>query len=393
MAIPVTIKKYLKGVLVLLAVSIPVLIRANTSGGEAKDVEVSKASIQEVKPSVLASGTLAYATEVSLTAEVTAKVSEIFVSEGDEVKAGQLLIRLDAETYRNNVAKEDAAVALQKVDIDSKRQKIDLKVKQFERSKQLLPSRMIGQATYDEDRNALELALTDLRSSEQSLRAEQYVLAASRTTLSKTEILSPISGRVISLPIKVGEIAIPSTASLAGSQLLTVADTSILRAELKVDEGDIAKVMVGKPVDVFPAAYPDMAIEGHIRSIALAPIVEKQGRAYKVIAELPDAAGTRLQSGMSCRAEIHLTGSKEHLAIPVEALLSEGSEGTERKHFVVMNRNGVAYRQEVYPGISDDRWQEVVSGIKNDDVVVVGPSRVLWSLKDGDRLDVTTVNR
>lgn len=378
-------KKWLIIALILLVIAVPLLLRAK-SANAGKPVQAQAVALQAIRPTILASGTLAYRTEVALTAEVTAKVTEILVAEGDDVAAGQLLLRLDPESYRNAIEREAAGQAQNRIGIERQDVALELRRKQFERTEKLFKAGMVDKSRFDEDRNQLQLAEVELKASREALKRAEAVLADAREQLSKTEVRAPIKGRVVALPIKVGETAIPSTMSLAGAQLMTIADTSAIQAELKVDEGDIAKIVVGQRVDIFAAAYPEQALQGRVEKIALAPTVENQARAYKVTVQLQAPAELKLRSGMSCRAEIFLSDGSKQLAVPVEAIISEDKDGKRTERSVVLLQAGQARKVAVQIGISDDRWQEVRSGVKAGDMVVTGPSQTLRELKDGDKL-------
>ena len=204
--------------------------------------------------------------------------------------------------------------------------------------------------------------------------------------LGKTQIRAPIAGRIVELPIKVGETAIPSTNALAGAKLMKIADTSALLAELKVDEADIAKVEIGQQVDVYPAAYPQTALRGAVEKIALAPTVENQARSYKVTVRLGDAKQMKLRSGMSARADLYLGGGGAQVAVPVEAVVTEAKEKSETTH-VWLVRDGKARKIAVKTGLSDDRWQAITSGLKAGDRVITGPAKTLRRLKDGEAVE------
>lgn len=376
------------GIVLLLA--LPVVIK-KIRGDSGIEVEVAKVAVQPIRPSILASGLLAYREEVNLTSEVLAKVAEILVAEGDTVEKGQVLLRLDPETYRNAIEREEANRRQSLISIERQRLAVALRQKQFTRSEQLLAQRMIDQARFDEERNQLELAKVELRSSEESLRRADTVLRDARELLEKTEIKAPIDGVVVALPIKVGETAIPSTNALMGAQLMKIADTSAIQAELKVDEADIARIVVGQSVELYAAAYPDDAIPGEISQIALAPTLEvgSQGRAYKVTALLAAPGDMKLRSGMSARADIFLGDGGEVLAVPVEAVLSEEGEDKKTVRHVWKRVDGLARKQEVEVGLSDDRWEEIVSGLKAGDEIVIGPGKVLRRIREGDRLSIS----
>ena len=282
-------KRWLVAGLIVLAIAVPLTVK-RFSGKSGTPIDVIVAAEQEVKPSILASGTLAYKVEVNLTAEVTARVRSIAVQEGDTVQEGQLLLRLDPETYNAIIAREEASVRQNRINIDRQRAVVALRKQQYERSQKLATAKLIDQNRLDEDRNQFVVAEADLRSSEEALQRSLAVLSDTREQRSKTEIRAPISGRIVSLPIKAGEVAIPSTASLAGAQLMKIADVSAIQAEVKVDEADVAKITLGQRADVFAAAYPDTALVGKVERIALTPTVEGQGRSYKVTLAI-DAPG------------------------------------------------------------------------------------------------------
>ena len=378
-------KKWLAAVLVVAVVALPLAVK-KSRGATGIPVEMAVVAEQDVRPTILASGTLAYRNEVNLTAEVVAKVAMIAVKEGDTVEAGQLLMRLDPETYNNAIEREEAGLRQNRISIERQRAALSLRAKQFERSKQLVAAQIIDRNRFDEDRNQLEMARADLRGSEEALRRSAAVVGEAHEQRAKTEIRSPIAGRIVSLPIKVGETAIPSSSSLAGAQLMKIADTSAIQAELKVDEADIAKIAIGQHADLYPAAYPDQPLKGVIEQIALAPTIEGQGRAYKVTVRMNTPPTLHLRSGMSARADIFLSDGKKRLAVPVEAVISEPGEGEKVERYVWLQRNGAARKVKVRTGVSDDRWESISNGVARGDSVIVGPGKVLRTLQAGDRV-------
>lgn len=378
-------KRWIGGGLVVLAIVVPLLVR-QFSGSGATPVDMTTASPQDVRPSILASGTLAYRTEVNLTAEVTARVASILVEEGDNVTQGQLLLRLDPETYNNVIAREEASVRQNRISIDRQRAVVALRKQQYERSQKLAASNLIDKNRLDEDRNQFIVAEADLRSSEEALRRATAVLGDAKEQRAKTEIRAPIAGRIVSLPIKVGEVAIPSTASLAGAQLMKIADVSAITAEVKVDEADVAKITLGQRADVFSAAYPDTALASQVEKIALTPTVDGQGRSYKVTLAIDAPQDLLLRSGMSARALVYLGDGSRRLAVPVEAVVTETPEKNVIKRYVWRGDGGVARKTAVVTGLSDDRWEVIESGVSEGAKVIVGPSKTLRRLKEGERI-------
>lgn len=376
-------KRWLAAGLIVLAIAVPLTVK-RFSGKSGTPVDVIVAQEQEVKPSILASGTLAYKVEVNLTAEVTARVRSIAVQEGDTVEEGQLLLRLDPETYNAIIAREEASVRQNRINIDRQRAVVALRKQQYERSQKLAAAKLIDQNRLDEDRNQFVVSEADLRSSEEALQRSLAVLSDAREQRAKTEIRAPISGRIVSLPIKAGEVAIPSTASLAGAQLMKIADVSAIQAEVKVDEADVAKITLGQRADVFAAAYPDTALSGKVERIALTPTVEGQGRSYKVTLAIEAPATLQLRSGMSARAIIFLGDGRRQLSVPVEAVVTETPEKNVVKKFVWVDDGGKARKRAITTGLSDDRWEAIESGVAAKDRVITGPAKTLRRLRDGD---------
>jgi HlyD family secretion protein len=170
---------------------------------------------------------------------------------------------------------------------------------------------------------------------------------------------------------------------------MKIADTSVIQAEVKVDEGDIAKISLGQAADVFAAAYPDTALNGKVSKIALAPTVDGQGRSYRVTILLAPPAELQLRSGMSARAVIFLGTGGKQLAVPVEAVITDSPEPGVVKRHVWVDDGGKARKVEVKTGLSDDRWEAVTEGLKEGDRIITGPSRALRRLKDGDAVRQT----
>lgn len=373
---------------IVLVLALPFLVKRG--GGDALEVTLATAAPQAIRPSILASGTLAFRTEVNLTSEVLARVAEVLVEEGEQVRAGQVLLRLDPETYRNAIEREEATRRQAAIAIERQRAALALREKQFERFERLMAARTIDAARFDEEKNQLALARIELKSSEEALRRAEAVLAEARELLQKTEVVSPIDGTVVAVSIKVGETAVPSTQAFAGAQLMRIADTSAIEARLKVDEADVARVAVGQAVEVFPAAYADTAVPGTVRRVALSPLVENQGRAYEVIAELDPPAGLSLRSGMSARANVFLGDGSRTLAVPVEAVQSSEPEPRRIVHHLWTVVDGRARRVEVRLGEADDRWQGITSGLAEGDVVVAGPARLLRQMAEGTAVKAAT---
>ena len=390
-------KEFRKLLLILLLISGVValpLVNRYFIGIDAKEVEVSTVSERIISPSILASGFLAHEEEVMLSSEVIGKVAEIFIEEGDRVKAGQLVLRVDDINFLAGLEQAEASVRLNTIDIERQEVRIENLERQFARTSSLYESSLVGEEEFDTMRNQLELARIDLKSSRERLAQAQAQLEQVNDQLSKTRIVSPIDGVVTSLDIKVGETAIASSTNIPGSSLMTIANPQSIYTEVLVDEADIANLAVGQRAEIVAIAYPDEPIHGVVRYIANTAKAElnRQGLSFTVEIDILDSGNVVLRPGMSCRAEIFTAQDQAVPAVPIQALIFEEDRSQSlSEYFLFVNDDGVARKTPVQVGTSDDEFQELTSDMDGDVEIVVGPDRELRHLLDGDRLDATRV--
>lgn len=390
-------KEFRKPLLILLliagVIALP-FVNRHFIGVDAKEVEVSTVSERVISPSILASGFLAHEEEVMLSSEVIGKVAEIFIEEGDRVRAGQLVLRVDDINFLAGLEQAEALVRLNTIDIERQEVRIGNLERQFARTSSLYESDLVGEEEFDTMRNQLELAGIDLKSSRERLAQAQAQLEQVNDQLSKTRIVSPIDGVVTSLDIKVGETAIASSTNIPGSSLMTIANPQSIYTEVLVDEADIANLAVGQRVEIVAIAYPDEPIHGVVRYIANTAKTEptRQGLSFTVEIDILDAGNVVLRPGMSCRAEIFTARDQAVPAVPIQALIFEEDRSQSlSEYFLFVNDDGVARKTPVQVGTSDDEFQELTSGIDGNVEIVVGPDRELRQLLDGDRLEATRV--
>ena len=382
---------------IALLIALPVLLKSR--GGDAKSVEVQAVAAREVKASILASGNLVFREQALLSPEVIGKVRAVLVEEGEEVAAGQVVLRLDEQVYQAEVAQQEAFVRQQRINIERQRLNLANQERQWKRVRELNQRGLLDDTQADNARHAFQVAQVELQASREALNQAEASLQQARERLARTEIRAPIAGTVMAVDIKVGETAVSSATGIAGSSLMTIANPDSLMTEVNVDEADIARIAVGQPVDVFAAAFPDTALPGEVESIPLSPRNAGPGqqaslaRNYAVKVRLHDPDALALRPGMTCRAEIYTANAQGVVAVPVQAVFSTnqasvdvkpGAEAPEVEHFLFVEKDGKVERRVVEVGLSDDSWQEVRSGLDIGERVVTGPYKVLRHLKDGE---------
>ena len=375
----------------ILAIVIAIPLIRNKGGGQVPEVEVETLTARAIRSSILASGKLAHEEEVLLSTKVIGKVSGLFVAEGDYVSEGQIVLQIDDEALRALVEQRQASVKVQEIAIESGRVKISNLETQLGRKEQLFERGLLDEDSFQLAENELELAKLDLESREASLVQSNALLQEANKNLSKTSVYSPLDGMVTSLDIKVGETAISSTTNVPGSSLMTIANPDSIQTEINVDEADIANVAVGQEAEIVAIAYPDLPMKGRVESIAISAKQPSgsQSLSFEVKIIFTDTNGVVLRPGMSCRAEIFTNTNEEVLAVPIQAIqIEEDIELNETMFTVFVNDAGIARKKDVEVGISDDQYQEIISGLNAGEQVIIGPDRALRSLEDGDRIEL-----
>lgn len=388
------IKKWIPALAIVLLIAVPVALK-QWRKDDSKSVEAEAVARRVLAPSILASGTLSYESERKLVSEVLGRVQEVLVREGDTVKQGQVLLRLDQASSLAELARLDAVRGQSELNI--KRQELNLRTQdaKWRRYETLRAQRIVDANTYEEIQTQRDLAEVELNTSRVVLRQTDAQMKEARERLAKTEIRSPIAGTVTAIFIEAGETAVPSATSIAGSDLMIVADTASLYAEVNVDETDVARVGMGQGAKIVPAAFPDRSWMGTVEQVAISPrpTVGQQGKNYPVKIRLTAVGDMQFHPGMSCRAEISTQSdtSSKVVAVPVQAVRYEESDDKDAKSkasvFVILD--GKAKKRSVETGTADDVYIEIRRGLKENEVLVTGPAKTLRFLQDGERVRVT----
>jgi HlyD family secretion protein len=385
-----------------------------SGNSDAISVNIAAAKVEEIKTSILASGTLIYKDQVQLRSEVIGQVSELFIEEGDNVSQGQVLMRLDQRSFNADVEQQQAYVRMQTIAIERQKKQLDNTKAKWLRNKNLYERKMIGQDAFELIDNQHDLAKIDLRSRQEALTQAQATLDKALERLEKTVFRSPIDGIATSVDIKIGETAISGTTNIAGSNLITIADPASILVEVQVDEADIANVRLDQDVDVYAVAFPDDALKGQVKTIATSAkrASNREGLSFTVKILLESDDNIDVRPGMSCRAEIFTKVKGNTIAVPIQSVIFEESEGegsdvkvrgrrggvrigssgnsTMTSHVFVLI-DGKAVKRDVELGISNDELQEVTEGVDLDEDIIIGPSRLLGKLKDGDAVQLRKI--
>ena len=378
------IDKMKKAIIITLAVGAFIaLIVSKQISGDKKQAEVNIAQVElgDIADSIMASGNLVFNTQVQLRSEVTGRVDKIFVQEGQGVKQGDMLMRLDTTAFESEVSRSKAILRATEIEIKHNKTRLANLERQLKRQKDLYDVGLGNQESYENIESARDLAKIDIESRIESYNQAQASLQIAQDRLSKSVFRAPMSGLLASVNIKEGETVIAGTTNIIGSDLMLVADPSAILAELRVDETDIASIKLNQKANIYAAAYPNKPFSGTVINIGTSAKNQagSQGLSFKVKVLL-DTTERQLYAGMSCRAEIATSIAENGLKLPIEAIQKE-----DDKTFVWrLNSDNTVSKIAVTVGISSDIEQAITDGLNEGDKIVIGPARPVSLLTEGD---------
>lgn len=362
------------------------VIWAGSRGGQqTPQVDVAVVERGALNDTALASGNLVYETQIQLRSEVTGRVAEVLVEEGQRVQRGDLLMRLDQEAFQADLDSADAGVRAAEIEIRSRRARLADLSRQLERQRTLRERGLVGQDGFEQLQSQHEIARIAVEAGEQQLAQAQAQRELSRDRLQRTLFSAPIDGVMISVEIKPGETVIAGTTNIVGSDLMVLADPSVLLAELRVDEADIARIRPDQPVQVFAAAHPNTPLTGKVVQIGTSARAQgvSQSLSFKVQVQI-DPTELVLHPGMSCRAEIETAQGEPGLNVPVAAVRKDA----DGQYVWRVSADDSTERVAVEVGMANDFSQEVRGELAEGDRVVTGPGRVLSALSAGQKLRI-----
>jgi HlyD family secretion protein len=373
------------------------------SRNQGKEVYAEPARRREISQLVKSTGQVDPRIKVNISAHVIAKISRLFVVEGQEVKAGQPFLEL--EKYAFAAERDRASSALQIASAQRRRAQVELANAelQLRRQKALVEQGIASRDELDQAELRERSARLQLEQAGDSIGEARAALERAQEELRKTTIYAPISGRVIALAAKEGEVVVSGTMNNPASIIATVADLSELLVEVDVDETDIVDVALGQPADVKVDAIPGRVYHGRVVEIGSSGYerpAQPDVTFFKVKILLADP-DRKLRPGMSARAEIRVAVHAQALVVPVEAVVyrrplgpdgkpvKEGAAGGEEIKVAFVVDGDKAVQRPVTLGISDATHVEVTAGLEAGEQVISGPHRVLRALENGDPVQVS----
>jgi HlyD family secretion protein len=450
-----------KKIIVIVAIVLVLagIVIASILHGQANVTKVATGKVgrQDLTSIVNGTGQIKPLTYVNVGATAFGRITHLYVKEGEHVKAGATLATVESVQPQATVAAQEASIAAAHTDITSflaaektaeaniLQSQADLEQKKldFTRAKSLYEEKLIAKQDFDAKKAAFDMsaatlsqrqaALAQARAQTDSQRGHTNQAVASQRAnydaLDKTISRAPFDGLVTNVPVREGETVVVGIQNAGGSTIMTLADMSVITAEVKVDETDIVNVALNQPVDVTVDALPGRIFKGHVTEVGDQALLRTTGlsttqsttgteeaKDFKVVVTL-DKASDDLRPGLSATAKITTAHKPDILTIPIQALVQRdpaqekilATNGGKPPTNGAATPAGAAARSQLVQGVyvlqMDHKKQrvhfvpvttgitgatdiEVLTGLKDGDQIVTGRYRILRALKSGTAVKV-----
>jgi len=435
------------GIGLVLLIILLAILKSKGVIGEGDEIKVSaeKAARHTITETVSASGKIQPETEVKITADVSGEVVELPVKEGDVVKKGTLLAKINPEIYLSNLDRMQASVNSSKANLENSKSRLTQTESQFNkteltynRNKKLFDDGVISVSDFEAVKSAYEVAKAEVDASGQNIRAAEFGINSAEAglkeateNLNKTSVFAPVDGTVSKLNVERGE-RVQGVSGFQGTELMRIANLNEMEVSVDVSESDIVRVHLNDTAVVEVDAYRDRKFKGIVTEIANSANITgqsidqvtnftvkirilRESYAELITKENPNASPFR--PGMSATVEIQTKRVVNVISVPIQAVTTrdttkkESSKAVKRKgeteteeeksadsksesdekvnECVFVITNGTAKMVSVKSGIQDSKYIEIISGVKEKEEVVTGPySLIAKTLKDGARIKV-----
>ncbi len=389
-------------------------------------VAVEKAANHDIIESVSASGKIYPVSEVKVSPDISGEVMVLNVEEGQRVTKGQLLARIDQSLYTSNVTRANAVVNQSKAGVANAQaqvQQLNAQLVQaknnFERSLKLYNEHVISAQEFEQAQSAYKSLQANIDAAKESINSSKYNVESAVAGLSeanqnirRTNIYAPASGIISKLNTKQGERVV-GTAQMAGTEMLRIADMSVMKVDVEIGENDIQKIQLGDTAIIEVDAYAKRKFKGLVTKIAQSNTSSalQVGTADQVsnyvvsieidpnsYADITATNSTAFRPGMSASVEILTEHNYNVLSVPINAVTtrdldSTGEQVSEiiQEYVFVVNKENKAILTPVTTGIQDNKYIKLISGLKGDEQVICAPyAQVANKLKDKDLVEIVS---
>ncbi len=380
----------------------------------APEVDMQKVIPTTITQKVSATGKIQPELEIKISSEVSGEIIELPIKEGQMVKKGDLLVRINPDIYQSVVKRSAASLETVRASLQQTEATLKEAEESYKRNKILFEKGVISKSDWDKATSAYEVAKASRESARYNVQSAMASVSEASDNLKKTLIYSPTDGTISKLNVELGERVV-GTIQMSGTEIMRVANLSNMEVEVDVNENDIVKLSVGDSVNVEVDAYLKRVFKGTVTNIANtanATTSVDQVTNFKVKIHIEESSYTDLlqgktagyspfRPGMTATVDIITQKKTDVVAVPISAILvkkksdvnakASKEEGDKKIEAVFVLKDGKAELREVTTGIQDNVNIEIISGVGKDEEIITGPYAVITkNLKNGDVVKVSS---
>lgn len=390
-------KKPLIVLAVLVVLGVIVIANLQSRREKTVNVTIDKVKKQDLTSIVSASGEVKPKKNINISAQVPGRIIKIGIVEGQEVRTGDFLLKLDSTQYEANADRDQNFIRAANADLIQAEARLKRDKNSFDRQQQLFDDNLISKDQLEAAKAQYDVSVAQTNAIEFQIKQAEASLKSTLDSLAKTTYTSPIDGVITSLQVEEGEVAIIGTMNNPGTVMLTIADLSVMEVEVEVDETDVIGVSLGQPAKVRVDALPETVFEGKVTEIGSSALQKTAGglstqesKDFKVVVTLDNPA-RKLKPGLSASADIIVAEKAQALAVPISSLVlrekkdvaKDAPAADREEEGVYAVEAGRAKFAPVGKGITGGMMIEITSGLKEGQEIVTGPYASLRELKDG----------
>jgi len=401
--------KVIIGVIGLIAIGTAATVQASRGRTTGVEVRTEGVELRDLVQVVTASGNIRARRTVDISSEVSAKVAQLLIDEGDDVVRGQVLLRLEPDLYQAAVSRNEASLA----QAAAQQTQQEANLLQAERDLNRLlslrarDSLLVSGLQVDDARTRVDIAVATVSSSEHGVAQWRASVEEAEDQLSKTIFRAPMDGKVTRLNVEEGQTVIIGTMNNPGSLVLTISDLSVIEVVVQVDETDVPGISVGDSAFIRIDAFGDQEFTGRVTEIGNSAINPPTRQAagqqaaidFEVVMTL-DVNEALLRPDLSATADIVTETRWDALAVPIIALTvreeerdssqaASGDDELEDVEGVFIVVDGIVTFTPVEVGIAGEEFFEILSGVSVGDTLVAGPYQRIRQLSNGDAVRST----
>ncbi|WP_320815436.1 efflux RND transporter periplasmic adaptor subunit [Flavobacterium sp.] len=390
---------------------------------DVKIVEIAKVNEMTIVETVSATGKIQPEVEIKITSEVSGEIIDLPIKEGQQVKKGDLLVKINPDIYVSGVNRTAASVSNTRAGLSQAEAQVKEAKANFERNKALFEKGVISKSEWDRIVSAYEVAVASKQSAYYNVQSASATLTEAKDNLGRTTIYAPADGTISLLSVELGERVL-GTQQMAGTEILRVANLNHMEVEVDVNENDIVKVSVGDSANIEVDAYLKKEFKGVVTSIsnsASSALTADQVTNFKVKVRIlkesymdliegkPDTYSP-FRPGMTATVDIITNRKVKVIGAPISAVVIKDDTTSVKKDIIaeldkeVKEKNGTyksdqkfecvfvkngdkAQIRVVKTGIQDDTNIEIISGLKKGDEIITGPyTMVSKELNSNDKI-------